>query len=46
MHAATKEKQAFLSKSLKPKVSIENEPFPLDIDMFKEEYQWVLSLLI
>ena len=42
-HVAAKEKHAFLSKSLKPKNSIENEHFPLDINMFNEKSHWVLS---
>ena len=45
IHVAVEEKQAFLSKRIKPKISIENVPFPLDIDLFNEESPWVLSLL-
>ena len=32
-------------KSIKPEISIENDHFPLDIDMFNEESQCVISLL-
>ena len=38
-------KQDYLLEILKPYVSIENIPFPLDIDLFNEESQCVLSLL-
>ena len=44
-HAVAEEKQIFNSKSLKPEISIESEPFPLDIGLFNEETQWVISLL-
>ena len=37
MHATAEEKQAFLIKILKPEIYVENEPFPLDIDLFNEE---------
>ena len=36
-HATIEEKQAFMSESLKLDISVENEPFPLDIDLFNEE---------
>ena len=44
-HSFAKVKQVFLLKILKPNASIENQRFPLDIDLFNEESQWVLSLL-
>ena len=44
-HATIEETQAFLLKICKPNVSIENVPFPLDIDLFNEESQCVISPL-
>ena len=44
-HATVEENKIFYSKSLKPYISIANEPFPLDIILFNEESQWVISLL-
>ena len=44
-HVVAEEKQIFFSKSLKPEISIEIEPFSLDIDLCNEESRWVISLL-
>ena len=41
----TEEKQIFYSKNLIPKIYVETEPFPFDIDLFNEESQWVISRL-
>ena len=43
-YVADEQIQVFYSKRFKPDTSIENEYFPLDIKMFNEEYQWVISL--
>ena len=42
-HAVVEEKQVFYSKILKLDVSVADEPFPFDINMFNEESQLVIS---
>ena len=44
-HAIVEEKQIFYSKIIKPYIYVANEPFPLDIILFNEESQWVISFL-
>ena len=44
-HAIVEEKQTIYSWSLKPDSFVVTEPFPLDINLFNEESQWVVSLL-
>ena len=44
-HVTVEEKKIFYSKSINPDIYVANEPFPVDINMFNEESQWVISLL-
>ena len=45
INATIEQKQPFFSKCFRSDVSLDNQPFPLDVNLFNEETKLIVSML-
>ena len=44
-HATIEKKQPFFSKCFRLDISLDNQPFPLDINLFNDEIEMIISMI-
>ena len=44
-HATIKQKHPFFLKSYRSDISLDNQPFPLDVNLFNDETQIIVSMM-